>query len=40
MAKVIESIDERINFSDWLRKQIDVYLKEKEPRKSRRGSRS
>jgi len=30
-------LDEGITFSEWLRRQIDDYLKEKEPKKSRGG---
>jgi len=33
-------LDKEINFSDWLRKQIEGHLKEKEPKKSGRGGRS
>jgi len=29
-------VDEEITFSDWLRRQIDAYLKEKEPKGKRR----
>lgn len=29
-------LDEKITFSDWLRKQIDAYLEEKEPKRRRR----
>jgi hypothetical protein len=29
-------VDEGISFSDWLRRQIDAYLQEKEPKGKRR----
>jgi hypothetical protein len=30
-------LEEDLTFSDWLRKQIEAYLKKKEPKKSTRG---
>jgi hypothetical protein len=32
-------VDERVTFSDWLRRQIDAYLTEKEPKRKRRKER-
>jgi hypothetical protein len=30
-------VDERITFSEWLRRQIDAYIEEKKPKGKRKG---